>query len=150
MNQWPVMIKDHHSGYITYDDFEYNVKQLQLNKTNLTKHALASPPREGATLLQGLLVCGICGRRMTIRYAGKNGSIPTYECNWRKREGLTGNSCFSFRADVADPVIEKNIIDILSPQNISIATKALQQIKKAQLFYGQTMGDEHPEMPIQC
>jgi Recombinase zinc beta ribbon domain/Helix-turn-helix domain len=106
------------------------VQQLQLNKTDLTKHALAGPPREGSTLLQGILVCGICGRRMTIRYAGKDGCVPTYECNWRKREGLTGNSCFSFRADVADPIIEKNIIDVLSPQNISIATKALQQIQK--------------------
>lgn len=81
MHQWPVMIKDHHSSYITYDEFEKNVQQLQLNKTNLSKHALASPAREGCTLLQGLLVCGICGRRMSIRYAGKKTSIPTYECN---------------------------------------------------------------------
>jgi DNA invertase Pin-like site-specific DNA recombinase len=130
VNQWPVMIKDHHSAYITYEEHENNVRQLQLNKTNGTKYGLASPAREGSTLLQGLLVCGICGRRMTIRYAGKDGSVPTYECNWRKREGLTGNSCFSFRADIADPVIEKNIIEVLSPQNLSIATKALQQIQK--------------------
>ncbi len=130
MPEWPVMIKDHHNGYITYQDFEKNVQQLQRNKTNLPTQALAGPTREGATLLQGLLVCGICGRRMTIRYAGKHGCVPTYECNWRKREGLTGNACFSFRADVADPVIEKSVIDVLSPQNISIATKALQQIQK--------------------
>lgn len=127
MDQWPVMIKDHHSAYITYDEFENNVQQLQRNKANL---AFASPTREGVSLLQGILICGICGRRLTIRYTGKNKSVPTYECNWRKREGLTGNSCFSFRADIVDPEIEKSIIHVLSPQNLSIASKALQQIKK--------------------
>lgn len=130
MNEWPVMIKDHHAGYISYHDFEKNVQQLHLNRTNLTKHSLTGPPREGHSLLQGLVICGVCGRRMTIRYIGKNGSIPTYECNWKKREGLTGKSCFSFRGDIADQVIEKNIIDVLSPQNISITTKALQQIQR--------------------
>lgn len=127
MDQWPVMIKEHHSAYITYDEFENNVQQLQSNKANI---AFASPTREGASLLQGILICGICGRRLTIRYTGKNGSVPTYECNWRKREGLTGSSCFSFRADIVDPEIEKSIIHVLSPQNLSIASKALQQIKK--------------------
>jgi hypothetical protein len=80
--------------------------------------------------LQGILICGICGRRLTIRYTGKNKSVPTYECNWRKREGLSGSSCFSFQADIVDPEIEKSIIHVLSPQNLSIASKALQQIKK--------------------
>jgi DNA invertase Pin-like site-specific DNA recombinase len=130
LNDCPVLIKDHHEGFITYDEFETNVRQLQLNQTNLVTHSLNGPAREGSTLLQGLLVCGICGRRMTIRYAGKDGSVPTYECNWRKREGLSGNYCIGFRADVVDPAIEKCIIDILSPKNIDITTRALHQIEK--------------------
>jgi DNA invertase Pin-like site-specific DNA recombinase len=130
MEQWLVMIKDHHSRYITYEDFEKNRQQLQLNKTNAAPLALAGPPREGGTLLQGILLCGVCGRRMTIRYAGQKGKVPTYECNWRKRQGLSGNPCFSVRADLADPVIEKAILDILTPENVAIARKALGQLQK--------------------
>jgi hypothetical protein len=56
--------------------------------------------------------------------------VPTYECNWRKRQGLTHTSCFSFKAIVADSVIEKMVVDILTPSNVSIAINALNQIEK--------------------
>lgn len=130
MDQWPVMIKDHHCKYITYEEFEKNNEQLQLNKVNRSDTLLAGPAREGLTLLQGLLVCGLCGKRMTIRYVANNKIIPTYECNWRKRHGLTGCSCFSFRADIADTVIEQKVIKVLTPSNISIAVNALGQLEK--------------------
>ena len=130
MDQWPVMIKDHHCEYISFQDFENNRQQSQLNKTNSVTNPLSGPPREGMTLLQGLLYCGVCGRRMTIRYTFKKQCAPTYECNWRKSQGVTHSSCFSFRAKVADPVIEKMVVDILTPSNLSIAVNALNQIEK--------------------
>jgi hypothetical protein len=130
MEEWPVMIKDHHCTYISFQDFENNRQQSQLNKTNSLTNPLSGPPREGLTLLQGLLYCGICGRRMTIRYTANKQCVPTYECNWRKRQGLTHASCFSFKAIVADPVIEKMVVDILTPSNLSIAINALKQIEK--------------------
>jgi DNA invertase Pin-like site-specific DNA recombinase len=130
MDQWTVMIKDHHCQYITHEEFEKNNQQLQLNKVNNADTLLAGPAREGATLLQGLLICGVCGKRMTIRYAVNNKIVPTYECNWKKRQGLTSCSCFSFRADLADLVIEQKVIAVLTPANISIAINALGQIEK--------------------
>ena len=129
-DQWTVMIKDHHYQYITYEAFEKNNQQLQLNKANTADTFLTGPPREGATLLQGLLVCGICGKHMTIRYAMNNKIVPTYECNWKKRQGLTGCSCFSFRADTVDPVIEQKVMAVLTPANVSISINALGQIEK--------------------
>jgi hypothetical protein len=130
MEEWPVMIKDHHCTYISFQDFENNRQQSQLNKTNSLTNPLSGPPREGLTLLQGLLYCGICGRRMTIRYTANKQCVPTYECNWRKRQGLTHASCFSFKAIIADPVIERMVVDILTPSNLSIAINALKQIEK--------------------
>jgi len=130
MEQWPVMIKDHHPQYITYDEYQHNVEQLQANQTNTPNHLLAGPPREGATLLQGLLVCGICGRRMTIRYTINKAIVPTYLCNGRKRRGLTGCSCFSFRANLIDPIIEQKVIEILTPENVAIALSAMAEIEK--------------------
>jgi len=130
MAQWPVMIKEHHCQYITYEEFEKNNQQLQNNKVSNADALITGPPREGSTLLQGLLVCGFCGKRMTIRYAMNNKIVPTYECNWQKRQGLTGGSCFSFRADTVDPVIEQKVIAVLTPANVTIAINALDQIEK--------------------
>ena len=130
MDQWPVMIKDHHPQYITYDQYQHNVQQLQANRTNTPDHLLAGPPREGATLLQGLLVCGICGRRISIRYAVNKTIVPTYECNGRKRQGLTGCSCFCFRANLVDPIIERKVIQVLNPDNVAIALSALSEMEK--------------------
>ena len=128
IEQWPVMIKDHHPQYITFDQYQGNVQQLQANRTNTPDHLLAGPPREGATLLQGLLVCGICGRRISIRYAVNKAIVPTYECNGRKRRGLTGGCCFSFRANLIDPIIEQKVIQILTPDNVTIALSAMAEI----------------------
>jgi len=130
MDQWPVLIKDHHPQYITYDQYQQNIQQLQDNRTNTPDQFLAGPPREGATLLQGLLVCGICGRRITIRYKVNKAIIPTYECNGRKRQGLTGSSCFSFRANLVDSIIEQKVIQVLNPDNVAIALSALSEMEK--------------------
>lgn len=130
MDQWPVMIKDHHPQYITYDQYQHNIQQLQANRTNTPDQLLAGPPREGATLLQGLLVCGICGRRISIRYKVNKAIVPTYECNGRKRQGLSGCSCFSFRANLIDPIIEQKVIQILTPDNVTIALSAMAEIEK--------------------
>ncbi len=130
IEQWPVMIKDHHPQYITFDQYQGNVQQLQANRTNTPDHFLAGPPREGATLLQGLLVCGICGRRISIRYKVNKAIVPTYECNGRKRQGLTGSCCFSFRANLIDPIIEQKVIQILTPDNVTIALSAMAEIEK--------------------
>jgi len=144
MEQWPVMIKDHHIPYIPFDEYEHNVQKLDANKARTPDHLLAGPPREGMTLLQGLLVCGVCGRRMTIRYAVNNAIVPTYECNGRKRQGLTGCSCFAFRADTVDPIIEQKIIEALKPANVSIAINALGEIEKRNASL-----DKHWQMNIQ-
>ena len=144
MEQWPVMIPDHHSQYISFDEYKHNIQKLEANKVRTPDHLLTGPPREGLTLLQGLLVCGVCGRRMTIRYAVNNAIVPTYECNGRKRQGLTGCSCFSFRADIVDPLIPQKVLEVLTPANISIALNALGEIEKRNASL-----DKHWQMNIQ-
>jgi hypothetical protein len=75
---------------------------LQKNQTNGVETMLSSAAREGLAPLQGVLICGVCGRRMTVRYKGNGGLYPSYECNWRKREGSTENSCLTFHCDIVD------------------------------------------------
>jgi Recombinase len=63
-DQWAVLIRDHHPGYITWEDYQANQDKLAANRTN----AGARPPREGTALCQGIVFCGACGRSMQVRY----------------------------------------------------------------------------------
>ena len=62
--EWPVLIKDHHEGYISWADYLANQARLAGNRTN----AGARPPREGGALCQGIIACGSCGKPMRINY----------------------------------------------------------------------------------
>src|SRR5260364_444052 len=74
-----------HKGYITLDEFEQNQAHMAHNRTNSQETLLSGPAREGLALLQGLLVCGRCGRAITIRYQGHGGIYPVYLCSWQRR-----------------------------------------------------------------
>jgi len=65
-DQWHTLINNAHPGYISWQDYEQNQEQLEGN-TIRRSEPRAYPPREGPALLQGLVVCGLCGRRMTTR-----------------------------------------------------------------------------------
>jgi excisionase family DNA binding protein len=80
-DDWPVVIYDHHDAYISYDQFVRNEERLQENVTmrSTGKHG---PAREGAALLQGLVLCGHCGRRMSLSYGGSTRSrVYQYRCS---------------------------------------------------------------------
>lgn len=68
MEKWYVLIKEHFTGYISWDRFLMNQQILRSNQTNYSAVVSRGAPREGTALLQGIVFCGICGRRMTIRY----------------------------------------------------------------------------------
>lgn len=144
MDQWPVIIKDHHCAYITYDEFEQNRQRLQANTAHKRDELIAGPPREGQTLLQGLLICGVCGHRMTIRYKSGKRKTPTYGCDWQKRQGFACPRCFFMNADIVDAAIEQKVIEALRPSNVSIAIHALREIEKRNASL-----DKHWQMNIQ-
>ncbi|MGH2480472.1 MAG: recombinase family protein, partial [Ktedonobacteraceae bacterium] len=89
MQDWQVKIDAHHESYISWDEYLKNQSLLQSNRTNGEPMILTGAAREGLALLQGLLLCGTCGRRLHPRYTGNGGIYPTYQCNWRRREGLS-------------------------------------------------------------
>ena len=66
--QWTTLIPGAHDGYITWAQFEANQQQLAANAAAHGGDRKAGPPREGPALLQGLVICGKCGRRMTVSY----------------------------------------------------------------------------------
>ncbi len=130
MSDWRVTIKDHHEAYITWDEYIHNQTILEKNRTNGEETLVSGPAREGKALLQGLLVCGTCGRRLTVRYKGNGGIYPTYECNWRRREGLTTSSCLHIRCGLIDEPVSTRILEVIEPKQIDIALKALEELER--------------------
>jgi hypothetical protein len=85
--EWTSFIPGAHPGYITLGQYEANIARLSANAAAHGRdRAAAGPPREGPALLQGIIICGRCGGRMTIRYHARGGKdLPTYLC---QRDGI--------------------------------------------------------------
>ncbi|MBC8426800.1 recombinase family protein, partial [bacterium] len=79
--RWHSLVLDAHPGYINWDEFERNEQQLRRSALAYGLENRRSPPREGPALLQGLVLCGVCGGRMTVRYHARSaGLVPDYQC----------------------------------------------------------------------
>jgi DNA invertase Pin-like site-specific DNA recombinase len=130
MPEWTVRMPEHHEGYVTLEEFLTNRTRLQKNRTNGEATVLSGPAREGLALLQGLLLCGYCGRALTVRYRGNGGIYPIYECNWLHREGLASKNCLNFRCDLLDPVVSEEVLQALQPAELELSWAALQELER--------------------
>jgi DNA invertase Pin-like site-specific DNA recombinase len=131
-SSWLVAIQDHHAGYLSFEEHGRNLELLERNRTNRADTLLSGPAREGRALLQGLLVCGQCGRRVTVRYKHNGGAHALYECNWQRREGLASRSCLVVRADLLDREIGRRALEVVNSEQISLAIQALQELQQRQ------------------
>lgn len=129
-DSWQVLIKDHHEAYISWEEYLKNQKMIESNRTHGDQLIAATAARKGSALLQGLLLCGDCGRKITVRYTGSQGRYPIYQCTWKKREGLSTCECFSVRADVMDDAVTERLLEVVQPDQIHIALQALDQLNK--------------------
>jgi DNA invertase Pin-like site-specific DNA recombinase len=75
LEEWEVLLKDHHDGYIEWAELERNQKQLAVNAYG--KVGGAKSGRGGRALLAGLLSCGRCGRRRLVVSSGRPPGQPS-------------------------------------------------------------------------
>jgi DNA invertase Pin-like site-specific DNA recombinase len=125
---WRVMIRDHHEGYIDWDRFAANRLRLAANRTNA--EGLSGPAREGLCLLQGMVLCGVCGRRLGVRYTGNNGIYPMYQCLWKHREALSPRACLNIPAGPLDQAIAGRLVGAITPVTIELALAALTSLEE--------------------
>jgi DNA invertase Pin-like site-specific DNA recombinase len=130
IENWHVLIKNHHEGYISWEEYLENRKRLQSNRTNGEETLLKGPAREGLALLQGLLLCSKCGRKLYVRYKGNGGIYPCYQCVWKKREGLSTTHCMDVHADLLDKAVCARILEVVEPAQIQIAAQAVEELRK--------------------
>ena len=81
-------------------------------------------------MLQGLLLCGICGRRLGVRYTGNGGLYPIYQCNWRHREALSRQACMNVASKPLDDAIAERLVTAVTPLTIELALEALTSLEE--------------------
>ena len=108
MDQWQVLIRDHHPGYLSWEDYLANQAKLAANRT----HSGARPAREGHALCQGIIGCGSCGRPMSTRY--HRDGTGAYECHARKDQQATP-TCRSVSTHAVDEIVAERLLAALNP-----------------------------------
>lgn len=130
--QWHAFVGDAHPAYISWEEHELNQRRLQENAHAQGGERDKSPAREGPALLQGLIVCGRCGRRMTVRYHWRRGGLaPDYVC---QRKGIENAEPICQRVSGAevDRFVADLLVEFINPITLDVAL-AVQQELQAQL-----------------
>lgn len=123
---WPIVLLDAHPGYITWEHFLRNQRQLEDNRTwRAEEHRGAV--REGPSLLQGIVLCGSCGRRMSIRYQ-RNGSRLLYECH-QLHSQLAARTCQTMRGDRIDQAVVACFLEAIEPAHLEVALASLDRVE---------------------
>jgi DNA invertase Pin-like site-specific DNA recombinase len=121
-DEWTVFIPGAHADYISLERFEANQATLAANAAAHGQERRAGPAREGPALLQGLVVCGKCGKRMTVGYHQRcdGSSVPDYFC---QREGIaTGTRpCQTVCGSGVDAAVAALVLEQLTPLAIEAA-----------------------------
>ena len=141
-DQWQVLIRDAHDGYITWAEYERNLAQLRQTAQSYGAERRASPPREGPALLQGLVVCGRCGDRMTVRYdVHKQREVTTYVC-MRARIHHAQPVCQRIHGQALDAAVGELLMDAITPLNLEV-TLAIQAEVQARVDEANRLRQQH-------
>jgi DNA invertase Pin-like site-specific DNA recombinase len=123
---WPTLLRDHHPGYISWSQFRRHQDQLDDNRTfDPARHRGAV--REGGALLQGIVGCGVCGRRMTVRYM-PDGLRPIYVCA-QVHKDFAGKTCQFVRGDGIDAAVAQLLLEAIEPAQLTIALEAVEHLE---------------------
>jgi DNA invertase Pin-like site-specific DNA recombinase len=120
-NKWQYLIKDVHPGYIRWEQFEANQKRLTENAFAFGGDRKGGPVREGLALLQGRVLCGVCGERMSVHYQTEHGCmIPSYVCQEATvRSGA--KVCQRVSGRVVDQAISDLLLELVQPLTLEVA-----------------------------
>ncbi len=128
-DKWLVLIRDHHPGYISWQEYESNEQRLRTAAKALSFERQA-PPREGPALLQGRVVCGLCGSRMHVHYNTRRSGklITSYVCSGRGR--IFGDpQCQGVPGTEIDAALGQLLVEAVTPTAIELALNVQQEIK---------------------
>ena len=127
VEQWSVCLPEHHPGYVTWDQYLATRQRLRANMRPRGEGGGAA--REGGALLQGILRCGRCGRRMQVAYSGNDGRSPRYKCiHARNFQG--GQRCQSLGGLRLEKAIADAFLEAISPAGVRASAEAIGEIER--------------------
>jgi DNA invertase Pin-like site-specific DNA recombinase len=127
--EWIALLPGAHPGYICWEQFESNLARLRDNAQAHGAERRKSPPREGPALLQGLAVCGVCGRRMTVGYHVRHGrQWPDYLCQ-REAVESAASKCQSIPGAGIDQAIGELLVETVTPVTLEVALQVQAELE---------------------
>ena len=128
--QWPVLIRNHHPGYITWERYEQIQQTIEAN-THMTPQSGTKAGRGGRALLAGLLRCRRCGRIMRVNYTGAGARVVAYSC--RGERGVnSGCRGVCFNGPKAEALVVEQLLEAVSGNAIEAALEAAAQERRKQ------------------
>ncbi len=129
MDQWHTFIPDSHPGYITWKEYQNNLKMLRACAKAHGGDRRDHPPGQGPALLQGRVVCGVCGQRMTVRYFTRNGQLaPNYLCQ-RRAVGYGEPLCQSIQESHIDKAVGELLSAMVEPMTLEVALSVQHEVQ---------------------
>lgn len=128
-DEWIALIRDAHVGYITWEEYEQNIRILSDNNQARTAERDRGPAREGPALLQGLAICAKCGDRMTVRYHTHGiRRVPDYVC---QRDGIAHAEpiCQIIVGGELDAAIGKLLVEAVTPLTLEVALAVQKELE---------------------
>src|SRR5438132_5642494 len=144
MEQWAVLIQDHHPGFIDWATFQANQARLDSN-TRPQPHQAGGAVREGSALLQGgnllfrhpartvalpkgIVTCGHCGRRLMTHYRGRN-STPGYHCAGKDIVDGRGQYCLTIGGLAIEQAVANAFLEAVTPAAVEATMLSVHQLQ---------------------
>jgi DNA invertase Pin-like site-specific DNA recombinase len=125
VEEWDITVPDVYPAYLSYDQYLRNRQQLRDNMYNFAKKGRGAP-RDGRALLQGLMLCGICGRRMTVSHGRE---YRRYECR-RAQLDYAASPCQAFPVRHLDEAIGAVFLEAVQPAALDTALEAFSVMER--------------------
>jgi len=119
-----VLIPNRFPAYISWERFAAIQQRLADNRA--IAEALGAP-REGPSLLAGLLVCGRCGRRLMAAYGGKANHLR-YTC-MRATIDYGAPGCLSLAGAFLERFVAEQVMQVLQPAALELSMAAEQTLR---------------------
>ena len=126
---WPVLLRDHHEGYISWEQFEANQRVIADN-ANMKGAMARGAVRQGSALLAGLLRCGHCGRKLHVAYAGCQ-EAARYHCRGANVNHGVPSCTTSFGSMRVDRAVSEEVLRLLQPFGIAASLEAIGRREQA-------------------
>lgn len=128
LDKCPVVIWEHHPGYASREEFERNQERLRQNRRTFTTRG---PANNGASLLAGLVKCGVCGHTLSVNYGGSHNQSPYYTCRDTLDEGPR-KLCIRFGGRPLEARVEAILLSVLEPEGLEAVLRALEDLEERQ------------------